>query len=495
MIPLGTLLDGLEARWHGCGPETRVESATTDSRHAGAGVAFVAIAGANHDGHAFAEAALAAGAPVVIASAGKTAVTPLVEVEDTHAALPRIAANLYRWPARALRLAGITGTNGKTTTTHLLGAILDAAERPHARLGTTGNWMVDHEAAAAFTTPFPLELQALLAQARERGASDVVMEVSSHALDQDRVEPLRYQAVALTSFSQDHLDYHPDMEAYLQAKLRLPGHFLDHDGTVVAPIDGGGDFGDAGRRFLAAAPPGARRLGVSKRDEADAAIAATAWSISPAGIDAALRTPAGPLVLGSPLVGEYNLDNLMVAAGLALGLGVGLDAIARGLAHTRGAPGRLQQVAVEGVDGPAVFVDYAHTPDAVARALDALRPTCQGRLVVLLGCGGDRDQSKRPLMGRAASEKADLFYATSDNPRTEDPDRIVDQMLSGVAEGRPFVREVDRRAAIARAIAEAEAGDTVLIAGKGHEDYQILGTSKIHFDDCEEAASALRARG
>jgi UDP-N-acetylmuramoyl-L-alanyl-D-glutamate--2,6-diaminopimelate ligase len=214
------------------------------------------------------------------------------------------------------------------------------------------------------------------------------------------------------------------------------------------------------------------------------------------GIAARVRTPVGELELRSPMVGEYNLDNLLVSIGLALGLGVELEHIEAALAHAVGAPGRLQAVRVPGVEGPAVYVDYAHTPDAVARALEALRPSAErsgGKLIVLLGCGGDRAASTRPLMSEVATRSADLFYATSDNPRTEAPDVIVAQMIAGAVDGSAvLVREVDRARAIARAIAEAEVKDIVLIAGKGHEDYQILGTTKVHFDDREHAATALR---
>jgi UDP-N-acetylmuramoyl-L-alanyl-D-glutamate--2,6-diaminopimelate ligase len=232
----------------------------------------------------------------------------------------------------------------------------------------------------------------------------------------------------------------------------------------------------------------------SRSPREDVAIAVLERRPSP-GLAARVRTPAGELELRSPLVGEYNLDNLLVTIGLALGMDVPLDAIAAGLAGSRGAPGRLQAVAVGDREGPRVYVDYAHTPDAVERAIEALRPSTEGRLIVVLGCGGDRDPGKRPQMGAIASRGAEIFVATSDNPRTEDPEAIVDQMLAGVvADGARVIREVDRARAIALAIAEAHDDDVVLIAGKGHEDYQILGTTKIHFDDREQAQAALRAR-
>ncbi len=495
----------------GCDPSTPVGPLTDDSRKVGPGSCFVAVPGRTHDGHRFLAQVAAAGASLAIVERGRfeqpPAGLPRVELHDTARALPRLAAAWWGWPGQRLRLAGVTGTNGKTTTAHLLAAVLASAGRLHVRLGTTGNWLVDHESTAGFTTPFPLELQALLADAVERGATDCVMEVSSHALDQGRVQPLRYQAIALTSFSQDHLDYHPTMAAYLEAKRLLPREYFDPAGVAVAPRE----QGEAAEAFLrAAADAGCARCWRTSRTpapESEAAIAVLERrdSVSPPGaesasasISARVRTPAGELELRSPLVAEYNLDNLLVTIGLALGLGVPLDAIARGLSSSRGAPGRLERVHVPELAGPAVYVDYAHTPDAVERALEALRPSTRGRLIIVLGCGGDRDPGKRPIMGAIASRGADVFVATSDNPRTEDPGAIVDQMLAGVRPesqaGAKLIREVDRGKAIVLAISEAGEDDVVLIAGKGHEDYQILGTTKIHFDDREHAEQALRAK-
>ena len=248
---------------------------------------------------------------------------------------------------------------------------------------------------------------------------------------------------------------------------------------------------------MAAAPATAQRWRASRGRDPGAEILAERFEQTPQGLRATLRTPAGPVELRSPLVGAFNLDNLMVALGLGLGLGVGPQAMAEALTQATGAPGRLQRVAVDGVRGPAVLVDYAHTPDAVARAIEAVRPACRGQLVVVLGCGGDRDPSKRPLMGEVAATGADRFWATSDNPRTEDPEAIVDMMLAGVPTDRRDIvqRCTDRATAIASAIAQAHDDDLVLVAGKGHEDYQVLGTTKIHFDDREHAARALSRRG
>ncbi len=500
MPTLATLLAALPADQSatliGCTPDTLVGEPTDDSREIGPGSCFVAVVGRTHDGHRFLTAAAQAGATLLIVQKTRARELPAgiarLELADTATALPRLAAAWWGWPGESMRLAGVTGTNGKTTTAHLLGAVLEAAGRPHVRLGTTGNWLVDREVQASFTTPFPLQLQRLLGQAFALGARDGVMEVSSHALDQGRVEPLRYRAIGLTSFSQDHLDYHPSMADYLAAKCKLARAHLDPLGIAVAPRE----QGEATQTFLAAAAQAgcARTWSTARTDHPDAAIAVVERSAGP-GLAARVRTPAGELELRSPLVGEFNLDNLLVTVGLALGLEVPLEAIAAGLARSPGAPGRLAAVRTREQGGPQVYVDYAHTPDAVERAIEALRPSTLGRLIVVLGCGGDRDPGKRPQMGAIASRGADILVATSDNPRTEDPEAIVDQMLSSVvAGGARVIREIDRARAIAWAIAEATDADVVLIAGKGHEDYQILGTTKIHFDDREQAELALAAR-
>jgi UDP-N-acetylmuramoyl-L-alanyl-D-glutamate--2,6-diaminopimelate ligase len=493
---LGALFDGLSAEYVGCDPSTPITGLAVDSRLVAPGMAFVAIAGGSHDGHAFVADVLAAGAAAVVVQRGRIESPngPHVWLADTAAALPELAVRVHGEPAAGLRLVGVTGTNGKTTTAHLVAAIFAAAGRKHARLGTTGNWIVDHEESATFTTPFPLELQELLVRARSLGATDVTMEVSSHALAQGRVRPLLYDAVGLTSFSQDHLDFHVDMADYLRAKCLLAAQHLRADGVAVAAVDDQ----PAAAAFLAAATnAGARAWRASKGADASAEIVARTVAFAATHTEAHVDTPLGPLSITTPLLGPFNLDNALVAAGLALAVGVEPHAIEAALRESRGAPGRLEPVREEGIAGPHVLVDYAHTPDAIERTIAVLRPLARARLVVVLGCGGDRDPSKRPHMGAIAARGADRFWATSDNPRTEPPDRIVDDMLAGVApEHRDrVIREVDRAAAIACAIADADDDDIVLVAGKGHEDYQILGTTKVHFDDREHARAALRARG
>lgn len=479
-------------RYVGCTPELLIQHLRVDSREVASGDAFLAVAGATHDGHAFVAKARAAGASVAIVErldahdAG-----PSVILESTEEAAPYLAANAFGRPGTKLELAAVTGTNGKTTTAHLVGALLEGARYPYLRLGTTGNWLVDREVPAAYTTAFPTELQALLAAAVTAGATHGVMEVSSHALTQRRVEPLRFRAVGMTSFSQDHLDFHPSMEAYLEAKLTLARVHLGRDAIAVAATDAG----PAMQRFLEeAAQHGATVWTAGQRS--GSAIYASHVVYGHDRTRARVETPAGAFELSSPLLAPYNLDNTLVAVGLALGLGVPLSTIAAALEHASGAPGRLERVEVPGVAGPKVLVDYAHTPDAVERALAAVRSIATGRVTIVLGCGGDRDPSKRAPMAQIAARDADRFWLTADNPRTEDPRRIAEDMLAGMpSELLPRIRvELDRAVAIADAIGAADATDWVLVAGKGHEDYQIVGRERRRFDDREEARTALKSR-
>jgi len=493
-LTLAQLLAAEHAEYRGCGPDTLAPALVVDSRRVTPGAVFLALTGATNDGHAYIPQAIAAGAAVVLGDRRRLPALdhPHVLLEDSAAAYPRITAAFYGAPGEHLRAAGVTGTNGKTTTTYLVAATLAAAGRRHIRLGTVDNWLVDRTEPAAYTTPFPIDLQAQLAAARARGGTDLIMEVSSHALAQGRIRPLTFDAVGMTSFSQDHLDFHGTMEGYLEAKRLLARDHLRPGGVAVAAVD---DH-PACRDFLAAvAAPDARIWRASRGADPTAEIYVLRRLEAPQGLAVELRTPAGVALLRSPLVAEYNLDNLLVAVGLGLGLGVDLKTQLEALQGCHGAPGRLQRVALPGAAGPAVYIDYAHTPEAVERVLAALRPRTLGELTIVLGCGGDRDRAKRPLMGRLAAA-ADRFIATSDNPRTEDPQQILEQMLAGVeATDRPKVAAIlDRRAAILSAILEAGPADTVVIAGKGHETYQILGDARHPFDDAHEALTALRQR-
>jgi UDP-N-acetylmuramoyl-L-alanyl-D-glutamate--2,6-diaminopimelate ligase len=494
-MKLSSLIAGTGA--HGdIGDDPVVSRVTGDSREAGPGAVFFALPGARLDGHAFAAEAARLGAVAVVAERPvECSPARLLLVPSARRAMATAAANFFGRPADALRLAGVTGTNGKTTVAYLVEACARAAGVPVGVLGTITHRWPGHEAPASHTTPESTEVQALLAGMVRAGAQAAVLEVSSHALAQERVAGMRFAAAGFTNLTRDHLDYHGDMETYFAAKRRLFAEHLAPGGVAV--INARDPFG---ARLADQLGPGPRvwRFGSRAGD----ALRAVAVEIGLTGISATFETPAGPVAVRSPLVGAHNLENLLCAAGLALGLGLAPDAVASGLSASRGAPGRLERVAGRGV---TVFVDYAHTDDALARVLAALRALGPRRIVCVLGCGGDRDRGKRPLMGRAAGLGADLAVVTSDNPRTEDPGAIVADILPGLegagrrrlaeADARAgaggYLVELDRRAAIALAVACAREGDAVLIAGKGHEDHQLVGTTRHPFSDREEARRAL----
>jgi UDP-N-acetylmuramoyl-L-alanyl-D-glutamate--2,6-diaminopimelate ligase len=465
------------------------------------GGVFVALKGAKTDGHRFLSQALNRGARVIVteehfeAPAGVTTVwVPLARL-----ALARMSAAFYGHPSQELVLVGITGTNGKTTTSFLLEAILRAAGH---RVGVAGtvNYRVGGEIwPAPVTTPESLDLQRLLRAMRERNVTHAVIEVSSHALMQHRVDASRFAAGIFTNLSQDHLDYHDDLDDYFRAKSRLFFEVLKNGagrhGLSVLNLD------DPWGRQLherVAAPK------LAYGHHADSGVRPLSFRYQRHGLEAVLATPAGELQVTSHMVGPYNLANIMAAAATALGLGVNPEAVVQGLAHLPGVPGRLQRLGPEA--GPSVFVDYAHTPDALAQVLGALNSLDFARIITVFGCGGDRDRSKRPLMGQAAAQGSGLLVVTSDNPRTEDPEAIIKDIEAGLETmhyprltlaaarrgDRGYLVEPDRRAAIRLAVGLAQPADAVLVAGKGHEDYQIWGEKKIHFDDREEVLEALK---
>jgi UDP-N-acetylmuramoyl-L-alanyl-D-glutamate--2,6-diaminopimelate ligase len=383
----------------------------------------------------------------------------------------------------------VTGTNGKTTTTYLLEAIWRAAGHRPGVLGTIAYRFDGASRPAPLTTPEANELQALLAEMRAAATTHVAMEVSSHALAQERVAGCCFDGAVFTNLTRDHLDFHGDLERYFAAKARLFLEYLPaggkRDPVAVVNVDDG-----AGERLADMVATRCVRVGRGARADVRALDVATSLT----GTRGTLALGADRVAFESPLVGAPHVENILGAAAAAWALGVAPDAIARGLAALEPPPGRLEQIAGPGF---AVVVDYAHTPDALARALDVLRPLTSGRLITVVGCGGDRDRGKRPLMGEAAARRSDVVVLTSDNPRTEDPLRILADIEEGVrAAGMgDHVVEPDRRAAIARAVGLARAGDLVLVAGKGHEDYQIVGTEKRHLDDREEVRRALGGLG
>uniref|UniRef100_A0A832I025 UDP-N-acetylmuramoyl-L-alanyl-D-glutamate--2,6-diaminopimelate ligase n=1 Tax=Eiseniibacteriota bacterium TaxID=2212470 RepID=A0A832I025_UNCEI len=457
-----------------------------DSRRVRPGDAFFALAGLHADGARFVDDAFARGAAAAVVAAGTaTARAPRVEVEEPRRALAECANRWHGHPSRELDVVGVTGTNGKTTVTWLLEAVFRAAGRTTGIVGTTGVRIGDEQRPSAFTTPEAPELQGVLRAMAARGVRAVAIEVSSHALAQRRAYGTECAAVVFTNLSQDHLDYHGTMEAYLDAKLMLfDGRNLPAGARRPHAVVNADDA--AAPRVLAAARGAGLEVTTYGAAPADVTIADLAPR--PDGLAFTLVAGGAATPVALPFLGRYNAWNAAAAFAAARALGVSAAAAARGLAGAPGVPGRLERV--DAGQPFTVVVDYAHTPDALARALAALREHAGGRVLLVFGCGGDRDRGKRPLMGRIAAEAADRAWVTSDNPRSEDPAAIAADVRAGDPHGRLAV-ELDRRAAIARALGEARPGDVVLVAGKGHETTQTIGGRVLPFDDREVARELL----
>jgi UDP-N-acetylmuramoyl-L-alanyl-D-glutamate--2,6-diaminopimelate ligase len=403
-----------------------------------------------------------------------------------------------------MRTVGITGTNGKTTVSYLLESVL-AQNGPVGVIGTVDVRWPGHQEAAAMTTPESLDIHATLAKMRKDQVKQAVIEVSSHALAQKRVDNAALDAAVFTNLSRDHLDYHVDMEDYFQAKKRLFTELMPKWRQIgkkgLAVIFNGDERGPA----LAAETRALRLDTLTYGLDSEADIRPIDLELTIEGIKLTVKSPMGVFMINSPLVGRFNAANLLGAAAVGLGLGMEPALVANGLSSLQGVPGRLEKVG-DSSQGPMVFVDYCHTDDALRQALSVLRPLCPGRLICVFGAGGDRDHGKRPLMGLAVAQCADLAVLTSDNPRTEDPVSIMEMIEPGLVEGGAqntgdlaaaksgaYVTEPDRARAISLAVKSAVPGDVILIGGKGHEDYQIIGREKRHFDDRQEAARALGA--
>jgi UDP-N-acetylmuramoyl-L-alanyl-D-glutamate--2,6-diaminopimelate ligase len=464
-----------------------VTSITDDSRAATPGGVFVAIRGVDRDGHAFLAAAEQGGATAAIVERADATALPRWVVTDARRAAAVAAATFYGEPSRELTLVGVTGTNGKTTTVGMLRHLLDDARVRAASIGTLGVLVgsdgVPLEGGTGLTTPGAIELQRILRELVTAGVGMVAMEVSSHSLHQRRVQGVPFAAAVFTNLTRDHLDYHGTMEAYFAAKAGLV-QCLTPDGAAIVNSD------DPAWRALPVAP---RLVTFGTFDAAAVStdVSAELVRYTPRGSSWLLATPAGNAPVELPLIGDFNISNALGAAAAAFALGQKPEAIAARLSTMPQVPGRLEIIG----EHPTVLRDYAHTPDALERALLALRPFTPGKLIVVFGAGGDRDRGKRPLMGEIAERLADTVVVTSDNPRTEDPERILDDIVAPLTPGR-FERIEDRRAAIARAIALADpACDVVLLAGKGHETYQIRGTVKHHFDEREIVQEILSGRG
>lgn len=450
-----------------------------DSRTVARGMLYLALRGSQTDGHRFVPEAVRRGAVAVLVESPQHSGVPEIVVRDSHQAALVLGSAWYSHPARRLTLIGVTGTNGKTTTTGLIRHLLNE-HATAGSIGTVGAFDGHGEAidstAGSLTTPGPVDLQAILAAMVSRGVTQVAMEASSHSLDQRRLDGLSFAAGVFTNLTRDHLDYHGTMEAYLASKLRL-STLLGATGVEIVNLD---------EDNWLSMPARVPRLTFGSHPAAD--VRASEVVLDSAGSRFLMSGEFGCANVALPLLGDFNVANALAAAATALGLGRPLQEVVARLAQSPQVPGRMERI----VDTPFVVLrDYAHTPDALGRALTSLRPLTGGRLIVVFGCGGDRDRGKRPLMGRIAAEHSDLAIATSDNPRTEEPDAILDDIEQGMA-GLPHLRITDRLAAIHAALAEARAGDTILLAGKGHETYQILGTEKLPFDEREIVLKAVR---
>ncbi len=452
------------------------------------GDAFCCIVGLKVDGHSFAQDAIDRGARVLVAErkiylADATDVTVVI-VKDSRRAMARLASRFYDNPSRAFSLVGITGTNGKTTTTYLVDHIARTLGNRTGLIGTVGISIDGTRLPSSHTTPESPDLQRLFAQMRDENCGVVSMEVSSHALDLDRTWATSFAVTAFTNLTQDHLDYHKTFESYFAAKARLFSH--DYPAKRVINIDS-----VWGKELLKRCSANEDPV-ITTGFDRSAQIHPIEVEYGTADTTLKLSVRGNVYVLNYPLVGRFNVENVMTAFGVGLQLGYRPESLVEALKDAPAIPGRLQRIRTEHDGGISIYVDYAHTPDALEKAIasvDALDG--EGRTIVVFGCGGDRDAGKRPIMG-AAALAADYAVVTSDNPRTEDPQTIIDDIVDGMTEGAGRYEVVaDRRAAIASAIRTANPGDAILIAGKGHEDYQIVGTEKHHFDDREVAAEEL----
>jgi UDP-N-acetylmuramoyl-L-alanyl-D-glutamate--2,6-diaminopimelate ligase len=478
--------------------QTPVSSISYDSRKARAGSVFVALRGMQADGTAFARQAISRGAVAALSESAAPADVEVVwvQVPDARLALAALAAIFYGDPSEELVLVGITGTNGKTTTSYLLASVFEAAGITCGRIGTVGYRIGRKEIEAERTTPEAPELQAMIREMVTHGGGACVMEVSSHALALKRADYLRFAAAIFTNLTRDHLDFHRNMDDYFAAKRRL-FEFLPESGTAVVNVDD-----RRGAELLATA-----RRSVTYAIDADADVRLSNLTSTLDGLRFDVTTPRGPLHIESRLVGRANAYNILATVAAAAALDLPLGAIESGIAGLAAVPGRFQLVS-DARDDVRVVVDYAHTDDALKNLLETARPIATGRIITVFGCGGDRDRTKRPLMGAVAARLSDVVVVTSDNPRSENPAEIIDQIKRGIVSpedrgggrGRPKAKEtrciaiVDRKEAIERAVREALPGDLILIAGKGHEKYQVIGERVLPFDDVDVARTALERR-
>ena len=469
--------------------EIEINGITSNSLEAGEGFLFCAVRGDNTDGHKYIDSAISNGANSVLLEQMPETISEnitYIEVANTMQATPLAAANYYNNPTKKIKLIGITGTNGKTTATYILDSIW---KQKNLKSGIIGTIEISYNGItknATMTTPDSIELTGILSEMSENGVDTISMEVSSHALDRSRVDGCHFDVAVFTNLTQDHLDYHGNLENYFNSKKKLFTNLLSNSEKheKVAIINSDDKYGAKLINEIKC-----RTLTYSLKSK-DADIYPLDYKISSSGIKAEIVTPDGNLSLNSGLIGEHNLYNILSAIGTAIELDTPIEVIQDALSGTINVPGRLEKV--ENSFGFDVLVDYAHTPDALENVINALKPLSKGNIITLFGCGGDRDRGKRPKMGKIAARLSDFVIITSDNPRTENPDSILDDIEEGIkADNTKYIKISDRKKAIEFALDRANSGDIVLLAGKGHEDYQIIGNEKINFDDRQVAKNYL----
>ncbi len=499
-MKLSVLLKALEDYELDGSPDQDITGLNYDSRKIKNGDLFVAVKGNALNGHDFLKNAIEKGAQAVLVEEDSSLPPDIsvIKVSNSRRALSTLAARFYNYPFKDMDVVGVTGTNGKTTITYILESILSAAGKKTGVIGTVNSRFSDKIKPSSVTTPESLDLMCTAREMADEGVTNLVMEASSHAIDQKRTVDLPFRIAIFTNLSRDHLDYHETMGSYFEAKSglfrNLPVTVHGKKSFAVINMDD---------------PRGEELLNLTKADvltyglRGDRDIRAEDIKADMNGVGASLITPEGNIEIESPLLGEVNIYNILAAAGAAQASGISLEKIAEGINNLKNVPGRLEKVTNDA--GLSIIVDYSHTPDALLKAQKNLRPFVKGRLITVFGCGGDRDRGKRYDMGLVAGENSDIVVITSDNPRTEDPERIVIEIERGVLESGmtrsewpevkngTYLMEVERSEAIKKAVSLADKDDTILIAGKGHEDYQIIGTTKRHFDDREEARKAVNA--
>lgn len=473
--------------------DTEITGITLNSQNVEPGSLFIAVRGKVTDGHMYAASAVKKGAAALLLEEISEEMLdlgiPVAKTGDSRTAASIVASNFHDHPSLSMKVVGVTGTNGKTTVSHMIEAGWKAEGINTGLFGTIENRYMEKTEAASLTTPDPIAFMSMLREMKDAGVTNVALEVSSHALDLKRVDGCHFDAAVFTNLTQDHLDYHQTLEGYFMAKERLFSEILEKSAKkeLFSIINADDPFTDR-----ISVPKKSQKITFSTKKKGSA-IFAENFALDSGGIKATLATPWGKVELDSKLMGKHNLYNMMAAIGTLLSLGLSPGTTERALSELTRIPGRLEKI--ENASGINVFVDYAHTPDALENVLECLKPLCARKLITLVGCGGDRDRKKRPLMAAAGRRYSDMLIITSDNPRTEDPDGIIADMTEGIEPRDSGVVVItDREEAIKHAVNEAGGGDTVLIAGKGHEDYQIIGTEKVHFDDREIAEKYLEAR-